>query len=122
MRLAHLILIVAVLAIGLSLVRDPIGRTFVIVFLTGVGELVLGLTAIMGLFQTVGARQGAHALRPLRSPRRHGRRPRDWFDGDVRLALRRRVAGVYVRLAAQHAQPKRRTAMLRPAPSTRPTA
>ena len=55
MRVAHLVFVVAILALGMSLVREPIGRVFVIVFLTGVGELALGLTAVMALFQTVGA-------------------------------------------------------------------
>ena len=55
MRLAHLLLVVAVLAFVLALARDPMGRVFVIVFTTGVSELALGLTSIMALFQAVGA-------------------------------------------------------------------
>jgi uncharacterized membrane protein len=62
MRIAHLVLIVAVLALGMSLTREPMGRVFVIVFLTGVGELVLALAAIMALFQTVGALGEARTL------------------------------------------------------------
>ncbi len=55
MRLWHLIFAVASLAVVLTLCRDPMTRTFVIVFLTGLGELAFGLAAVMALFQTVGA-------------------------------------------------------------------
>lgn len=55
MRLAHLLFLVALLALTLTMLREPIGRVFVIVFLTGLGELVLGLTAVMALFQTIGS-------------------------------------------------------------------
>lgn len=55
MRLAHLILIVALLAFVMALAREPIGRVFVIVFATGLGEIVVGLGSITALFQTVGA-------------------------------------------------------------------
>ncbi len=99
MRIAHLVLIVAVLALGMSLTREPMGRVFVIVFLTGVGELVLALAAIMALFQTVGgSRRGADAIRSLRSVRSDGDRPRGRFDGDVRLDVRGSVDGGHVRV------------------------
>lgn len=55
MRLLHLVFAVAVVALVLTLVRDPIGRVFVIVFGTGLGEIVIGLASIMALFQTLGA-------------------------------------------------------------------
>ena len=55
MRLAHLVFAVAALAVVLTMAREPIGRVFVIVFLTGLGEIVFGLAAVMALFQTVGA-------------------------------------------------------------------
>jgi len=43
------------LGIVFSVVRDPVGRVALIVFVTGIGETVLGVTAIMALFQTIGA-------------------------------------------------------------------
>lgn len=55
MRLWHLTIAVLLLGIVFSLVRDPVGRVALIVFVTGLGETVLGVTAIMALFQTVGA-------------------------------------------------------------------
>jgi hypothetical protein len=55
MRLWHVIFGVATAAFVLTLMRDPAGRAFVIVFATGTGEVGLGLTAVMALFQTVGA-------------------------------------------------------------------
>lgn len=55
MRLAHLVFVVAGLALVLAVCREPIGRITLIVFLTGLGEVVFGLTAVMSLFQTLGA-------------------------------------------------------------------
>lgn len=55
MRLWHVIGIVAFTAFVLTLGRDPIGIVFVIVFTTGLGEVVIGLCSVMALFQTVGA-------------------------------------------------------------------
>ncbi len=55
MRLWQLTFAVATLAVVMTIARDPTGRAFVIVFTTGLGEVVLGLTSIMALFQTVGA-------------------------------------------------------------------
>ena len=47
--------LVLVAAVVFTLLRDEVGRVAVIVFFTGVGVTVGGLTAIMALFQTVGA-------------------------------------------------------------------
>jgi hypothetical protein len=55
MRLWHLTVVILMLGVVFSLVRDPVGRVGLIVFMTGLGETVLGVTAIMALFQTVGA-------------------------------------------------------------------
>ena len=55
MRLIHLVFAVAVVGFVLTLSRDPIGRVFVIVFCTGLGEIVIGLASVMALFQTLGA-------------------------------------------------------------------
>ena len=55
MRLWHLTVAILVLAVILSIVRDPVGRVALIVFVTALGEAALGLTAVMALFQTIGA-------------------------------------------------------------------
>src|SRR3954470_8228651 len=62
MRLWHLTLGVLITACVLSLSRDPAGAVAVIVFITGLGEVVLGTTAIMALFQTLGALGEARGL------------------------------------------------------------
>ncbi len=55
MRLWHLVLFILVLGIVLSVSRDVVGRIALIVFVTAAGEVVLGTTAVMALFQTIGA-------------------------------------------------------------------
>ena len=55
MRLWHLALLTLVTAVILSLASDPVGRVSVIVFLTGLGDVALGTTALLALFQTLGA-------------------------------------------------------------------
>jgi hypothetical protein len=62
MRLAHAIFLVAVIALIMAIAREPIGRVFLIVFATGLGEFALGLGAVMALFQTVGAFGEAKSL------------------------------------------------------------
>src|SRR4051794_19686015 len=62
MRLWHTLFLVAGLACVLTLTREPIGRAFVIVFLTGLGEVGFGLAAVLALFQTVGALGEAKGL------------------------------------------------------------
>ena len=62
MRLWQLILAIALLAILLTLGREPTPRLFLIIFGTGLGEVVLGLFAIMALFETVGALGAAKDL------------------------------------------------------------
>jgi hypothetical protein len=62
MRLWHVASLVAATAFILTLARDPITRIFLIVFTTGLGEVVFGLTAVMALFQTVGALGEAKGL------------------------------------------------------------
>lgn len=63
MRIWHLFLAVLLVATVLGIGRDDIGRVSLIVFVVGLGEVVCGTTALMVLFQTVGAlgsaRQGA---------------------------------------------------------------
>ena len=55
MRLQTLACVILFLAFILTRRRDPAGRVGVLVFFTGVGEVALGLAAVMALFRTVGA-------------------------------------------------------------------
>jgi hypothetical protein len=55
MRLWTLVLAVLVIAIVLAIARDEMGRVAVIIFFTGLGTVVAGVTSIMALFQTIGA-------------------------------------------------------------------
>jgi hypothetical protein len=55
MRLWHLFLLVLVLGILMAITRDVVGRIALIVFLTALGEVIFGTTAVMALFQTIGA-------------------------------------------------------------------
>jgi hypothetical protein len=55
MRLWHLVLGIFVMALVLTLARDPAGRVAVIVFIFGLGEAISGTTAILALFRTIGA-------------------------------------------------------------------
>jgi hypothetical protein len=55
MRLWHLVTFILVLGIVLAIVRDTVGRIALVVFITAIGEVVLGTTAVLALFQTIGA-------------------------------------------------------------------
>jgi hypothetical protein len=55
MRLWHLFVLILALSVIFTIVRDPVGRIALIVFMTGLGEVVIGTTAVMALFQTIGA-------------------------------------------------------------------
>jgi hypothetical protein len=55
MRLLHLIFAVLLVAIAMSVSRDPAGRVALVVFCTSLGEVFLGTTAVLALFQTIGA-------------------------------------------------------------------
>jgi hypothetical protein len=55
MRLGQLVFGIAIIGTLMALYREPIGRVFIIVFFTGLGEIVFGMTSLMALFQTVGA-------------------------------------------------------------------
>src|SRR5438477_2486447 len=55
MRLWHLVLLILASGIVLTIIRDPVGRIALIVFITAVGEVAFGTTAVMALFQTIGA-------------------------------------------------------------------
>lgn len=62
MRISTLLFAVLVIATILAIVRDEVGRVAVIVFFTGLGACGGTLTAIMALFQTVGALGEARTL------------------------------------------------------------
>jgi hypothetical protein len=55
MRLWNLVLAILVIGIIMGIARDEVGRVAVIIFFTGLGTVVAGLTSIMALFQTIGA-------------------------------------------------------------------
>jgi hypothetical protein len=46
----------------LTAARDMVGRVALIVFFVGLGEFIIGLIAVMSLFQTVGAIGHARGL------------------------------------------------------------
>ncbi len=55
MRILHIIFAVFMLALALTVAREPVGRVALVVFFTLGGELVCGTTAVMLLFQTIAA-------------------------------------------------------------------
>jgi hypothetical protein len=62
MRLWHLFVAIMALSVIFTIIRDPVGRIALIVFLTGLGEVVFGTTAILALFQTIGSLGEAKGL------------------------------------------------------------
>lgn len=62
MRLWHLVVFIMVLGMCLAIARDPVGRVALIVFITALGEVIIGTTAIMALFQTIGSLGEAKGL------------------------------------------------------------
>ena len=62
MRLWHLFVFILFLGMGLAVARDPVGRVALIVFITALGEVVIGTTAILALFQTIGSLGEAKGL------------------------------------------------------------
>jgi hypothetical protein len=55
MRIWHLIVIIFVLGCLFGIARSEVGRVAVIIFFTGLGELILGTVALMHLFKTIGS-------------------------------------------------------------------
>lgn len=55
MRLWHLLTTVFVAAFLMVIARAEVGRVALVVFFTGLGEVVIGTTALMQLFRTIGA-------------------------------------------------------------------
>jgi hypothetical protein len=62
MRLWHLIVLVFCLGTVFGIARSEIGRVALIVFFTGLGEMILGTTALMHLFKSLGAFGHARGL------------------------------------------------------------
>ncbi len=62
MRLWHILVFVLALAVILTIVRDQVGRIALIVFVTALGEVVIGTTAVLALFQTIGSLGQAKGL------------------------------------------------------------
>jgi hypothetical protein len=55
MRLWHIVVCILALAIVLSIGRDQVGRIALIVFMTALGEVIIGTTAVLALFRTIGS-------------------------------------------------------------------
>jgi hypothetical protein len=62
MRLWHLSVFIIILGTVLAIARDPVGRVAMIVFVTALGEVIIGTTAILALFQTIGSLGEAKGL------------------------------------------------------------
>lgn len=62
MRLWHLLTIVLFVALVLAIARSDVGKVALIVFFTGLGEIILGVTALLHLFKTIGALGAARGL------------------------------------------------------------
>jgi hypothetical protein len=62
MRLWHLFVVILGLSLIFTIVRDPVGRIALIVFATALGEVIIGTTAILALFQTIGSLGEAKGL------------------------------------------------------------
>ena len=54
MRLWHLLVMILAIGLILAIVRDTVGRIALIVFVTALGEAIIGTTAVLALFQTIG--------------------------------------------------------------------
>ena len=55
MRLWHFTVVILFVGLLLAIGRDVVGRIALIVFITALGEVIFGTTAVMALFQTIGA-------------------------------------------------------------------
>jgi hypothetical protein len=55
MRLWHLLVFILGLSLVLTIGRDQVGRIALIVFVTALGEVIIGTTAVLALFRTIGA-------------------------------------------------------------------
>jgi len=55
MRIWHMLVLIFVLACVFGVARSEVGRVSIVMFFTGLGEFILGATALMHLFKTIGA-------------------------------------------------------------------
>ncbi|MHB1559650.1 MAG: hypothetical protein ACYC61_19555 [Isosphaeraceae bacterium] len=55
MRIWHLVVFILAMGLVLAIIRDPVGRIALIVFITALGEVVIGTSAVLALFQTIGS-------------------------------------------------------------------
>jgi hypothetical protein len=55
MRLWHLFVVILALCVIFAIVRDQVGRIAFIVFVTALCEVIIGTTAVLALFQTIGS-------------------------------------------------------------------
>ncbi len=55
MRIWHILVVIFALACVFGIARSDVGRVAVIMFFTGLCEFVLGTTAVMHLFKTIGS-------------------------------------------------------------------
>ncbi len=62
MRLWHLLVVILALGLIMAIWRDVVGRIALIVFVTALGEVVIGTTSVLALFQTIGAFGEAKSL------------------------------------------------------------
>lgn len=62
MRLWHLVVAIMATGMVLAITRDPTGRVGLIVFMTALGEVVIGTSTVLALFQTIGALGEAKGL------------------------------------------------------------
>jgi hypothetical protein len=62
MRLWHIVVAIVALALILSIGRDQVGRIAMIVFVTALGEVIIGTTAVLALFRTIGSLGEAKGL------------------------------------------------------------
>ena len=62
MRLWHILFAVMLVALILAIGRNDAGRVAIIVFFAGLGEVILGTTALMHLFKTIGQFGAARGL------------------------------------------------------------
>ena len=55
MRIWHILVVVFALACLFGIARNEVGRVSVVMFMTGLCEIILGTTALMHLFKTIGS-------------------------------------------------------------------
>jgi len=55
MRVWHLLLLVFAAAVMLAVAKERIGQVFLVMFVTGIAEVVCGTTALLNLFKSIGA-------------------------------------------------------------------